>query len=149
VYVSAFLAALDSMLVATIASPISTSFSSLSPLSWLASAYFVANAASQPLAGRLTEIYGRGAGMFFANVVFGIGNLTCAMAKSEQAMIAGRVVAGLGGGVIGPTAIFIMSDLIPLRRRSMWQGTANICFGVGSSLEDPLVVGSTTTLAGG
>ncbi|KAF4624518.1 hypothetical protein G7Y89_g13651 [Cudoniella acicularis] len=138
VYVSAFLAALDSTLVATLASPISTSFSSLSLLSWLASAYFVANAASQPLAGRLTEIYGRRAGMIFANVVFGIGNLMCAMAKSEQAMIAGRVVAGLGGGVIGPTAIFIMSDLIPLRRRSMWQGTANICFGVGSSIGGPL-----------
>jgi MFS family permease len=138
VYVSAFLAALDSTLVATLASPISTSFSSLSLLSWLASAYFVANAASQPLAGRLTEIYGRRAGMIFANVVFGIGNLMCAMAKSEQAMIAGRVVAGLGGGVIGPTAIFIMSDLIPLRRRSMWQGTANICFGIGSSVGGPL-----------
>ncbi|KUJ22311.1 putative MFS multidrug transporter [Mollisia scopiformis] len=138
VYVSAFLVALDSTLVATLASPISTSFSSLSLLSWLASAFFVANAASQPLAGRLTEIYGRRAGMIFANVVFGIGNLMCAMAKSENTMIAGRVVAGLGGGVIGPTAVFIMSDLIPLRRRSMWQGTANICFGIGSSIGGPL-----------
>jgi len=138
VYVSAVLAALDSTLVATLASPISNSFSSLSLLSWLASAYFVANAASQPLAGRLTEIYGRRAGMVFANVVFGIGNLMCAMAKSEQTVIIGRVVAGLGGGVIGPIAIFIISDLVPLRRRSVWQGTANICFGVGSSVGGPL-----------
>jgi MFS family permease len=138
VYVSAFLSALDSTLVATLASPISTSFSSLSLLSWLASAYFVANAASQPLTGRLTEIYGRRAGMVFANVVFGVGNLICAMAKSEQTVIVGRVVAGLGGGVIGPTAVFIISDLVPLRRRSMWQGTANICFGVGSSIGGPL-----------
>jgi MFS family permease len=138
VYVSAFLSALDSTLVATLASPIATSFSSLPLLSWLASAYFIANGVSQPLAGRLTDIYGRRSGMLFANVVFGVGNIICALAQSESAVIAGRVVAGIGGGVIGPTATAFASDFIPLRKRGLWQGIANLVFGIGSGIGGPL-----------
>jgi len=138
IYVSAFLSALDSTLVATLASPIATSFSSLPLLSWLASAYFIANGVSQPLAGRLTDIYGRRAGMLFANVVFGLGNILCALAQSEGAVITGRVVAGIGGGVIGPTATAFASDFIPLRRRGLWQGIANLVFGIGSGVGGPL-----------
>jgi hypothetical protein len=45
VYVGVFLGALDSTIVATLAAPISTSFNSLSLLSWIASAYLIANSA--------------------------------------------------------------------------------------------------------
>ena len=134
VYLGAFLAALDSTLVATISAPISASFDSLSILSWLASAYFIANAASQPVSGKLTDIYGRRAGLVFCHVFFAIGNLICALARVEWAMILGRVVAGLGGGGLVTIATFVGSDLIPLRRRGVWQGIGNICFGLGSGI---------------
>jgi len=138
VYIGAFLAALDSTLIATLATPISTSFDSLTLLSWLASAYFIANAVSQPLVGKLTDIYGRKSGMIVSNVLFGIGNLICAVARSEQVMILGRIVAGIGGGGIGPISTFVLSDLTPLRQRGLWQGFTNICFGIGSGLGGPL-----------
>ena len=134
VYLGAFLAALDSTLVATLSAPISASFSSLSLLSWLASAYFIANAVSQPLSGKLTDIYGRRAGLIFCNVTFAAGNLICALAGEEWVMILGRVVAGIGGGGLGTIATFVASDLVPLRRRGVWQGAANICFGLGSGV---------------
>ena len=134
VYLGGFLAALDSTLVATLSAPISASFGSMSLLSWLASAYFIANAASQPLSGKLTDIYGRRAGLIFCNIFFAIGNLICALASAEWVMILGRVVAGIGGGGLPTIATFVASDLIPLRRRGVWQGIANISFGLGSSL---------------
>ena len=49
-------------------------------------------------------------------------------------MILGRVVAGIGGGGLGAISTFVGSDLIPLRRRGVWQGFGNICFGVGASV---------------
>lgn len=134
VYLGAFLAALDSTLVATLSAPISASFSSLSLLPWLASAYFIANAASQPLSGKLTDIYGRRAGLVFCNVSFAAGNLICALAGTEWVVILGRVVAGIGGGGLGTIATFVASDLVPLRKRGIWQGVANICFGLGSGV---------------
>ncbi len=54
IWVGCFLAALDSTLVATLSAPILASFHSLSLLSWLASAYLIAQAAFQPLSGKLT-----------------------------------------------------------------------------------------------
>ena len=134
VYLGSFLAALDSTLVATLSAPISASLGSMSLLSWLASAYFIANAASQPLAGKLTDIYGRRAGLVFCNVSFAAGNLICALAGTEWVMVLGRVVAGIGGGGLGTIATFVASDLVPLRRRGIWQGAANICFGLGSAI---------------
>ncbi|KAL2044643.1 hypothetical protein ABVK25_012277 [Lepraria finkii] len=47
-WLGSFLAAIDSTIIATLSAPISTSFHSLSLLSWLASAYFIAQAALQP-----------------------------------------------------------------------------------------------------
>lgn len=134
IWLGSFLAALDSTIVATLSGPISTSFNSLSLLSWLASAYFIANAALQPLSGKLTDIFGRKAGLIFSNVFFAAGNLICGLAKEEWVMIFGRVVAGMGGGGLNAISTFVGSDLVPLRRRGVWQGIGNIMFGIGAGL---------------
>lgn len=134
IWLGSFLAALDSTIVATLSGPISTSFNSLSLLSWLASAYFIANAALQPLSGKLTDIFGRKAGLIFSNVFFAAGNLICGLAKEEWVMILGRVVAGMGGGGLNAISTFVGSDLVPLRRRGVWQGIGNIMFGIGAGL---------------
>ncbi|KAL9635711.1 MAG: hypothetical protein Q9164_003291 [Protoblastenia rupestris] len=133
-WLGSFFAALDSTIIATLTAPISASFNSLSLLSWLASAYFIANAALQPLAGRLTDIFSRRWGLIFSNVMFGLGNLICGLAQDEWVMILGRVVAGCGGGGLTAISTFVGSDLIPLRRRGVWQGIGNIMYGVGAGL---------------
>ena len=137
-YIAAFLAALDSTLVATLMSPISSTFNSPTLFSWLASSYFIANAVSQPLAGKLTDIYGRKSGMILSNVFFGLGNLVCGFARSKEMIITGRIIAGLGGGGIGPIATVLVNDLVPLRSRVLWRGVINVCFGIGSGLGGPI-----------
>ena len=134
IWFGTFLAALDSTIVATLSGPISTSFNSLTLLSWIASAYFIANAALQPLTGKLTDIFGRRAGLILSNIFFASGNLICGLAKEEWVMILGRVVAGMGGGGLNSISTFVGSDLVPLRRRGIWQGFGNICYGVGAGL---------------
>lgn len=129
-----FLAAVDSTIIATLTAPISASFNSLSLLSWLASAYFIANAALQPLSGRLTDIMSRKWGLVFSNVMFAAGNLICGLAQDEWVMIFGRVVAGSGGGGLNAISTFIGSDLVPLRRRGIWQGFGNIMYGAGAGV---------------
>ncbi|KAE8451793.1 hypothetical protein EG329_002633 [Mollisiaceae sp. DMI_Dod_QoI] len=134
IYVGVFLGALDSTVIATLSAPISTSFRSLSLLSWLASAYLIANSACQPLSGRLTDIFGRKAGLVVSNILFAVGNLICGLAKSETSMIAGRVVAGMGGGGLMAISTFVASDLVPLRKRGLIQGIGNVCYGTGAGL---------------
>ncbi|KAI4106010.1 MAG: hypothetical protein LQ345_007206 [Seirophora villosa] len=121
-YLGIILAALDGTMVATLTASISASYNSLTLLAWLASAYYIANSVLQPLAGKLTDIYGRRAGLVLCNVLFCAGNLLCAFARSESIVIFGRVVAGLGGGGLNAIPLFITNDLVPLRRRGVWQG---------------------------
>lgn len=125
---------IDATIVATLAAPISATFDSFTLLSWLATAYLIANAGFQPLSGRLTDIYGRRAGLIFANVFFLVGTIICGLAKKEWVIILGRVVAGIGGGCLNTIATFVASDLVPLRRRGLLQGLGNICYGLGSGL---------------
>ncbi|QSZ35569.1 hypothetical protein DSL72_008439 [Monilinia vaccinii-corymbosi] len=134
IWVGVFLAALDSTIIATLSASISTSFHSLPLLSWLVSAYLIANAASQPLSGRLTDIFGRRTGLIVSNALFAAGNLICGLAGSEWVMILGRVVAGCGGGGLMAISTFVASDLVPLRRRGVVQGMGNICWGTGAGL---------------
>ena len=134
VWLGTFLAALDSTVIATLSGPITADFNSMSLLSWVASGYLIANAAFQPISGKLTDIYGRRAGLIFANSFFCAGNIICATAQTDWVMILGRVVAGSGGGCLNTISTFIASDLIPLRRRGLWQGLGNINYGLGMAI---------------
>ncbi|KAK5993632.1 Multidrug resistance protein fnx1 [Cladobotryum mycophilum] len=133
-WIGVFLGAVDSTIIATLSAPIASEFESLSIMSWLATAYLISNAACQPISGRLTDIFGRGPGLVFSNVLFAAGNLICGLAQSPGVLILGRVVAGIGGGGLMSIATFLGSDLIPLRKRGMVQGIGNICYGSGAML---------------
>ena len=128
-YVGVFFGAVDASIIATLSGPISSEFRSLSLLSWIATAYLIANAACQPLSGRLTDIFGRGNGLVFSNVMFAVGNAICGFAQGEGTMILGRVVAGVGGGGLMSISTFLASDLVPLRKRGIVQGLGNIAYG--------------------
>ncbi|KAI1438762.1 major facilitator superfamily domain-containing protein [Xylaria sp. CBS 124048] len=133
-WVGVFLGAIDSSIMATLSAPISSEFNSLSLVSWLATAYLISNAACQPISGRLTDIFGRGPGLVFSNLVFAAGNLICGLSRSADVMILGRVVAGIGGGGLMTISTFLGTDLVPLRKRGVIQGIGNICFSAGSIL---------------
>lgn len=128
-WVGVFLGAIDASIIATLSAPISSEFGSLSVMSWLATSYLVANAASQPLSGRLTDIFGRGPGLVCCNLLFALGNLICGLAPDEKTIIIGRVIAGIGGGGLMSISTFLGSDLVPLRKRGLYQGIGNVAYG--------------------
>jgi MFS family permease len=65
---------------------------------------------------------------------FSIGTLICGVAPTDKIMILGRVVAGAGGGCLNTISVFVASDLIPLRKRGLWQGIGNLVYGAGMGL---------------
>lgn len=133
-YVGVFLGAVDGTIFATLSGQISSEFKSLSLMSWLATAYLIANAAFQPISGRMTDLFGRGPGLVFSNIMFAAGNLICGLAQTGEIMILGRVVAGIGGGGLMSISTFLGSDLIPLRQRGVFQGIGNVAYGSGAML---------------
>ena len=148
--IGVFLAALDGTVISTLLTPISSEFDSFSSLSWITTTYLIAQAAIQPLFGKMTDIYGRRQGLLFANSLFFIGTALCGFAKSEYVMIVGRIVAGAGGGGLFAVSSIVATDLVPLRKRGIVQGHVyptcvcspeltkyrggNIAFGSGAAL---------------
>ncbi|KAL8704060.1 MAG: hypothetical protein Q9201_002759 [Fulgogasparrea decipioides] len=134
IWVGNFVVGLDGTVMATLAAPIATSFTSLPLLAWLVTAFFIGQAAAQPLSGKLTDIFSRQWGMIFSNVVFAGGNIICGFAKEKWIMILGRLVAGIGGGCVNSVSTILVSDLVPLRQRGIWQGIGNVFWGLGNGL---------------
>ncbi|KAJ5587606.1 Major facilitator superfamily domain general substrate transporter [Penicillium hispanicum] len=133
-WVATFLAAADSTITSTLSATIATEFDSLAIISWLGSGYLVGLTATQPLSGKLSDIFGRRASFCFATAMFTIGNLVCGFARSKFVLIAARVCTGIGGGGCISIATFIASDNIPLRRRGIWQGVGAVVYTSGMGL---------------
>ncbi|RPA96842.1 MFS general substrate transporter [Choiromyces venosus 120613-1] len=134
IWVGVFLGAVDTTVITTLLAPVSSSFSSFNSISWIATGYLIANAALQPLFGKLTDIYGRQYVLVLCNVLFGAGTLMCGLAKNQYTMIMGRVIAGAGGGGLMTISSIIATDLVPLRKRGVVQGGGNIAYGAGAAL---------------
>lgn len=49
-----------------------------------------------------------------------------------------RAVAGIGGGGMNSVVSILISDIVPLRDRGLWQGYINIIFATGTSTGAPL-----------
>lgn len=133
-----FLAAFDSTVLATLTSTISSSFSAANQGSWLGTAYLLSVCCFTPIYGRLADILSRRWAHLIGMVFFTIGTIMCAVAPSMGWLIAARLVAGIGGGGVQSMAVIIMTDLVDLRYRGLFQGYANIIFGLGNALGGPI-----------
>lgn len=51
-------------------------------------------------------------------------------------LIAARALAGMGGGGLAVVNSVIVSDLVSLKERGLYQGLTNLLFGLGSDLID-------------
>ncbi|KAL8666784.1 MAG: hypothetical protein Q9168_007420 [Polycauliona sp. 1 TL-2023] len=133
-----FLAFLDQSIIAAINGDIGSDLNALSEVSWIATAYFLTMTCSQPLYGKLSDVFGRKPCLLFALAMFGIGSLGCGLTGSMAGLIAGRAIQGVGGGGMLIVVTVLLSDLIPLRDRGTYQGYLNLIGAIGSTSGGPL-----------
>jgi len=98
--------------------------------------YFLTLTSLQPLYGKLSDIFGRKQCLLFAYVVFGLGCLGCGMAQNMVQLCVARAVAGIGGAGMAPVVSILLSDMVPLRDRGVWQGELQSCVK-SAGLADP------------
>ncbi|CAE6457605.1 unnamed protein product [Rhizoctonia solani] len=133
-----FLGALDTTIVATLVSPIGSYFEKSHQASYLGTSYLLSVCCFTPLYGRLSDIMGRKGAMLLALSLFGTGTLLCGMANSMEFLIFARAIAGMGGGGVMTVSSISVTDIIPLKQRGLYQGLANILFGLGSGIGGPV-----------
>ncbi|MFD3695606.1 MFS transporter [Streptomyces sp. NPDC058646] len=111
------LVALDSTIVATAVPQIVGDLGGFSVFSWLFSGYLLAVTVSLPVYGKLSDTLGRKPVLLFGIALFLFGSLLCALAWNMAALIAFRIVQGLGGGALQGTVQTLAADLYPLKDR--------------------------------
>jgi MFS family permease len=116
------LAALDSTIVATALPTIVGEFGGLTRLSWVVTAYLLAQTVVTPLYGKLGDLYGRKRVVQSAIVIFLIGSVLCGMSQSMEQLIIFRAIQGLGGGGLIVTTQAVVGDVVPPRDRGRYQG---------------------------
>ena len=116
-----FLASLDSTVVATLLTDIGSYFDASNQASWLGTAYLLSLCCFTPIYGRLSDLVGRKAAQLTALTFFTLGTALCVIAPTMGFLIAARCVAGIGGGGIHTMTVIIMTDLVDLRRRGLYQ----------------------------
>jgi MFS family permease len=97
----------------------------------IGSAFLLANSASIPLWGKVSDIFGRKPMLLLANVVFLVGSLVAALANSIGMLIAARAVQGIGGGGLIILVNIVIGDLIPLRIRGAFYGIIGGVWAIG------------------
>jgi EmrB/QacA subfamily drug resistance transporter len=134
------LSALDQTIVSTALPTIVGDLGGAGHVSWVVTAYLLAETISTVLAGKFGDLFGRKR-MFQAGVViFILGSLFCGLSGNLVMLIAFRAVQGLGGGTLTVTATALIADVIPLRKRGQYQGALGAVFGV-TTVIGPLLGG--------
>ncbi|CDO91751.1 unnamed protein product [Kluyveromyces dobzhanskii CBS 2104] len=129
-----FLAALDNTIVSTLLSHIASEFNELSHISWIATAYLLSSATFQPLYGKVSDIFGRRPLIIISNLFFILGCLICGFSSNLWSLVAGRFIAGIGGGGVTSLGSITASDIVPLRSRALYQGIFNFFYGLGIAI---------------
>ena len=79
-------------------------------LHWAISAYAVAFGGLLLVAGRLADLVGRRRAFLAGLALFGGASLACGLAPSGELLVAGRALQGVGGALLSPAALAMLSQ---------------------------------------
>ena len=131
--ISMLLAALDQTIVGTALPVIVGELGGLERLSWVATAYLLAQTIVTPVYGKLGDLYGRKRMLQVSVVVFLVGSVLCGLSRNMPELIVFRALQGVGGGGLMVTAMGVVADILPPRERGRYQGLFGAVFGLASA----------------
>ena len=120
--IGVFLAGLELMITATALPSIlldlavtdelgKPAFSELRHASWIVNGYLLAYVVAMPLAGRIADVWGARRLFLGALVLFIAGSLVAGRGQTIDELILGRIIQGIGGGVLVPVGTAAASHL--------------------------------------
>jgi EmrB/QacA subfamily drug resistance transporter len=109
-----FMAILDNTIVSVTLPQMQKAFhTDFETITWVATAYFLAQAAVIPIVGYLSDRIGSKLVFLTALTVFTIGSVLCALAPTKELLIIFRIFQGIGGGALLPVAFAIIYRIFP------------------------------------
>jgi EmrB/QacA subfamily drug resistance transporter len=140
--VALFMTTLDNLVVTTALPVIRNDLqASLSGLEWTVNAYTLTFAVLLITGAALGDRFGRRRMFVIGLSIFTAGSAAAALAPSIDVLIVARAVQGLGGAIVLPLTLTILSAAVPAERRGLvlgaWGGISGLAVAMG-----PLVGGA-------
>jgi EmrB/QacA subfamily drug resistance transporter len=140
--VALFMVVLDNLVVSTALPVIRTDLgASLEDLEWTVNAYTLTFAVFLLTGAALGDRFGRRRMFAIGLGIFTAASAAAALAPNTDALIAARAIQGIGGAIVTPLTLTILSDAFPKERRGLalgaWSGIAGLAVASG-----PLVGGA-------
>jgi EmrB/QacA subfamily drug resistance transporter len=137
-----FMVVLDNLVVSTALPVIRTDLdASLEELEWTVNAYTLTFAVLLLTGAALGDRFGRRRVFAAGLTLFTVASAAAALAPSMDALILARAIQGIGGAIVTPLTLTILSDAFPKERRGLalgaWSGIAGLAVASG-----PLVGGA-------
>jgi EmrB/QacA subfamily drug resistance transporter len=126
------IASLNMTLVAPALPTIVAELGGIADYSWIPISAMLASTIVVPIAGKLSDIYGRKPLYMTGIVVFAIGSALSGIAPNFWFLVFARFVQGAGMGFIMPLSQAIIGDIISPRERGKYQGMLGATFGLAS-----------------
>ena len=114
---------------------------------WIVTGYLVSYTVAMPLAGRLSDVYGRVRMFQVALVVFSIGSALVALAPNFPWIVSARVLQAFGGGATVPIGLAMAVAAVAPEKRGVALGLVAASAEAGSVL-GPLYGGAIIELIG-
>ena len=102
--------------------------------SWIVTGYLVSYTVAMPLAGRLSDVYGRVKMFQAALVLFSIGSALVAVAPDFSWIVSARVIQAFGGGATVPIGLAMAVAAVSPQRRGIAIGLVAASAEAGSVL---------------
>src|SRR6187397_2901063 len=104
-------------------------------LQWVVSAYAIFFGGALLLGGRLADLLGRRRLFVAGLVLFSISSLLCGLAWSEASLIGFRALQGLGGALLAPAALSLLTTMFAEgRERNLALGIYGAASGSGAAV---------------
>ena len=130
----------ETMLLPAIRDIISDFHISYSTSSWILTAYLISAAVATPIAGKLSDIYGRKKMVVIILIIYIIGISAGGVSTNISFLLTARVIQGIGVSMF-PIAFGIIRDQLPKEKLAIGVGVFSSMFAPGSVVG--LAVGGT------
>lgn len=120
--VSVFLSSLEQTIVSTALPTIVEKLGGVGQSAWVFTIYLLSSTSILPIAGKLSDLYGRKRFFLLGLFVFLLGSTLCGLADSVSQLIVFRGIQGLGAGILMPNTFTMLFTLMPPDRAGKFQG---------------------------